>query len=741
MRNSTENKESVDDLIKDRGQTQKGLPSKLLIGFLTCFALVSIIYIGKVPYGGQPQAGKVSERTMYAPFDFSYNAGIDLEKTEELKNAAALAVKDVYDIDSNIYDNAALNIKSFYAAIKDLKAAKGISLEEQVGRLKSLDKYSASDVNLRTFIQSAESEKTEQILLVRLAVFYSKGIIAPEEKENLLKQDKETVTLRNPSTKAEYGAEVKNLKTAEELKTQFATAFDEAAIDDKKLKSALTELALRIPAPNLKSNVVETSSRREKAIAAVPLQEKLIEVKKDELIIQRGERFTPFNVAKLEAIRAVSQHEEHFLLSVAGISLVVIALIIITSLYFAYYEPRIYANNRYIVLMAFIVVVLTAVGKAVDLSKGPAFLVPIAIGPTLVSLLLGARPAIVIAVATSLLAGLVLGQKFDATLIFLAGGIVGAYAVKGVRKRSQLFKAGVFIGIANSFCVVGLGILNNFEAQAILNDAAFFLINGMAVGAVTTGTLHLFESLSQITTNITLLELADPNNPLLKELILKAPGTYHHSLIVGNLAEAACDAIGANGLLARVGSYYHDIGKVEKAEYFAENQPIMESQHDKLAPSMSSLIIISHVKDGIDKAKKAKLSAALMDFIEQHHGTGLIYYFYQRALESVDDLTKIEEDGFRYPGPKPQTKETAIVHLADSVEAASRTLKNPTPANLEEMVRRIINNKFIDGQLDECELTLKDLNIIAAVFSKALTGVYHLRVQYPNEEEKSQRHI
>ena len=160
-----------------------------------------------------------------------------------------------------------------------------------------------------------------------------------------------------------------------------------------------------------------------------------------------------------------------------------------------------------------------------------------------------------------------------------------------------------------------------------------------------------------------------------------------------------------------------------------------ESQHDKLAPTMSSLIIINHVKDGLEKAKKAGLNGALMDFIEQHHGTGLIYYFYQRALESVEDLNKLEEEGFRYPGPKPQTKETAIVHLADSVEAASRTLQNPTPANLEELVRRIINNKFIDGQLDECNLTLKDLNIIAATFTKVLTGVYHTRVQYPNDKE------
>nr|HPN66912.1 HDIG domain-containing protein [Candidatus Omnitrophota bacterium] len=328
--------------------------------------------------------------------------------------------------------------------------------------------------------------------------------------------------------------------------------------------------------------------------------------------------------------------------------------------------------------------------------------------------------------------------RFDSSLIFLSGSVIGIYTVRSVRNRSELFKAGVVVGVVNAFCAIGLGILNNLESDVIFKDAAMYLMNGLAVGIIIVGTLHLFESMFRITTNISLLELADPNKPLLKELILKAPGTYHHSLIVGNLAESACDAIGANGLLARVGSYYHDIGKVEKSEYFAENQMVSESQHDKLAPTMSSLIIINHVKDGLDKAKKAGLNRSLMDFIEQHHGTGLIYYFYQRALESVEDLAKLEEEGFRYPGPKPQTKETAIVHLADSVEAASRTLQNPTPSNLEELVRRIINNKFIDGQLDECDLTLKDLNTIAATFTKVLTGVYHTRVQYPNGKDKNE---
>lgn len=710
---------------------------KLSIGIIVCLALMSTIYIGEVPYGGQPQVGKVAARTIYAPFDFSYDTGADLEETERLKKEAALNIKDIYDIDSDVYESAAQNIKSLFSTLKKIKAEERTNLDEKVDGLKTVDKLNLSESTLKALLQSVDSEKAESVLLNRLEGLFNQGVIPQEERENLVKQGKSIITMRNPIAKTESDIEVKSLKTADELKSQLPSIFDEPSFADKKLRGALTEIATKALAANLKSNIIETSGRRERAIASVPLQKKMIDVKRDELIIQRGERFTPFHVAKIEAMRSLSMEKRRFTLSLLGIFLIVAALVIIPSLYFAFYEPKIFSNNRHLFLMALIVIAITAIGRLVSLSKWPVYFIPVAMGPMLIALLMGVRPAIVIAIVTSLLTGLIVGEKFESTLIFLIGSIVGIYSVKDVRRRARLFEAGVFSGTANAFCVIGLGIINNLEAQFILNDAFWFLINGVAVGAIITGTLHLFESLFQITTNITLLELADPNNPLLKDLILKAPGTYHHSLIVGNLAESACEAIGANGLLARVGAYYHDIGKVEKAEYFAENQPIMESQHDKLAPTMSSLIIINHVKEGLEKAKRAKLNKALIDFIEQHHGTGLIYYFYQRALESVEDLDKLGEQGFRYPGPKPQTKETAIVHLADSVEAASRTLKNPTPANLEELVRRIINNKFIDGQLDECELTLKDLNIIASTFTKVLTGVYHTRIDYPDEKEKT----
>ncbi|MBU2222117.1 MAG: HDIG domain-containing protein, partial [Candidatus Omnitrophica bacterium] len=228
--------------------------------------------------------------------------------------------------------------------------------------------------------------------------------------------------------------------------------------------------------------------------------------------------------------------------------------------------------------------------------------------------------------------------------------------------------------------------------------------------------------------------LADFNHPLLNRMILEAPGTYHHSLIVGNLSEAACSAIGANSLLARVGAYYHDLGKLRKPEYFSENQALKGNKHEALSPTMSKLVIINHVKEGMDLAREYNINPRLVDFIQQHHGTSLVYYFYKRAIEALEEDQDVKEDGFRYTGPKPNTKETAVVLLADSVEAATRALKEPSAQKIEEVVHKIINNKFIDGQLDECDLTLKDLEKISGVFIHILSGIYHTRVSYPDEK-------
>lgn len=244
--------------------------------------------------------------------------------------------------------------------------------------------------------------------------------------------------------------------------------------------------------------------------------------------------------------------------------------------------------------------------------------------------------------------------------------------------------------------------------------------------------IPLIETAFNVTTDVKLMELSNLNHPLLKAMIVKAPGTYHHSLIVGAMCEAAGDEIGANSLLAKVMSYYHDIGKMDHAQYFIENQRPDYNPHDQISPYMSKTILVAHVKDGAELGMKHKLGKPIIDGILQHHGTTLISFFYNKALESQDeDIDQVNEEDFRYPGPKPQFREAALVMLADSVEAAARSLDDPTPSRLQNIVKNIIHRKFTDGQLDECDLTLKDLTIIEQCFNRVLLGVYHQRIDYP----------
>lgn len=328
------------------------------------------------------------------------------------------------------------------------------------------------------------------------------------------------------------------------------------------------------------------------------------------------------------------------------------------------------------------------------------------------------------------------GNNLYLAILFLISGLFSSILVLNARRRIAIIRAGLIIGAIQA---VSLFVINNFrmvDAQSYL----ILLLNGLISSMIALGILPIFEYLFKTVTNISLLELADFNQPVLQRLIMEAPGTYHHSLIVGNLSEAACSAVGAHALLARIGAYYHDIGKLSKPEYFSENQNINESKHDALSPTISKMVIMNHVKEGEDLAKKYRLNTSLMDFIIQHHGTSLVFYFYRRALENIEEDEQIEEEGFRYPGPKPKTKETAVVLLADSVEAASRALKEPNPIKIEELVHKVINNKFIDGQLDECDLTLKDLEKISSVFIRILSGIYHSRTIYPEGEKSENSH-
>jgi putative nucleotidyltransferase with HDIG domain len=413
------------------------------------------------------------------------------------------------------------------------------------------------------------------------------------------------------------------------------------------------------------------------------------------------------------------------------------------------YKPGYLKDHKMLLLLGIIVVatlffgrifeyLLAGLHKGLAVADGTSFIygIPIPIGAMLVKLIFDFHTAMIFSFAISILTGVWLDSPFY--LIYsLIGSLTAVFSVMRCKKRSALIKGGIYISGVN---MATIGIIMFLEGGlfSLAAPASFLFaaISGIMVASMVFIILPVIEYVFAITTDISLVELLDLDQPLMRNLMITAPGTYHHSVIVGNLAEAAAEAVNANPLLARVTAYYHDIGKIKMPEYFIENQPSTVSKHEKLTSHMSGMILISHVKEGVELARQYKMPRLISDIIQQHHGTSLITYFYQKAVEQ-QTAEAISQEDYRYPGPKPQTRVAAIVMMADAVEAASRALADPTPARISALVDKIINNIFLDGQIDECELTLKDISEIKKRFTYILTSIFHRRIEYPETKESA----
>jgi hypothetical protein len=359
--------------------------------------------------------------------------------------------------------------------------------------------------------------------------------------------------------------------------------------------------------------------------------------------------------------------------------------------------------------------------------------IPFAFGALLTTLLVDLNLGIISSVMLAILAGLFYGNV-DLAAYLIIGSLAGIFSIRQYKERAAILKAGLTIGIVNILCLAALDILRQtpLKFSDVLDQIVLALLAGMLASTLASMLLPGLESLFKITTDIRLLELSNLNAPMLRRLSVEAPGTYHHSLMVATLAASAAESIGANPLLTRVAAYYHDIGKILKPEYFVENQSYGSNKHEELSPNMSCLIIGRHVKDGMQLAEESGLPQRISDMIPQHHGTRVMTYFYQKARDSIEDQSsEIIEADFRYPGPKPQSKEAAIIMMADSVEAASRTLSDPTPAQIQGMIDRLADAIIKDNQFDECDITLRDVQLVKESFFKILAGIFHHRIDYP----------
>ena len=518
------------------------------------------------------------------------------------------------------------------------------------------------------------------------------------------------------------------------------------AMNPPELVEISLGLAQSLIKPNLTFNKRETELRKD--LARKSVKPTYFQIKKGEMLIREGERFGPDHLLRLSA-DTISEKRVDMIGRIPAMA------ILIGLLFYVLYRVRLGGAksiredsrdllfNAVTLLATFLFIWAynftaeeVARGFRAFTSRALLFAMPVACGAMLISIFQGINMAIVFSLIISVLASLITGGRVEFFVYFFISSLVAAFGVRNCSERGILIKTGLKVGLVHIVLSLSIEMIYGslYTTEAFI-ASAFGFLGGILMGIIATGILPLIEMSFGFTTDIKLLELGNLDQPLLRELMVQAPGTYHHSVIISNMVEATAKAVDANPLLAKVSAYYHDIGKMNKPLYFIENQMWGENRHEKLAPSMSSLILISHTKEGVDLAKKNKLGREITDIIHQHHGTSLITYFYQKAKERMvakgKKSAEVEEENFRYPGPKPQTKEAGLVMLADMVEAASRSLGDPTPSRIKGMVQKIMNRAFSDGQLDECELTLKDLNEIAKSFNKTLSGIFHQRIEYP----------
>lgn len=509
--------------------------------------------------------------------------------------------------------------------------------------------------------------------------------------------------------------------------------------------TAVHELLSFFLEPNLTLDAGETRRLRTEARRSVArIQRPYLQ---NEMIIDKNAKVEQDHVDALNALAEKLAEQEMAdpatrILQLAAALVIAAFVVLIFGYYLSILELEIYAKPGHLLLLAIIGGATIAVASYIKANEVHTYLVPTPLAAMLVTVLLSPQVGLVLSALLAFFVGNLFGD-FSVALICGLTSAVAVYTVRHVRHRNQFYRAMVFLPLSYALLIAASDLSRFMALDEVYQHVLPGIFTGVAAPILTTGLLPIFESLFHITTDITLLELSDLNRPLLRELAIRAPGTYTHSLIMANLSEAAAEAIGANPLLARVGCYYHDIGKMLKPEYFTENQGLQggRNPHDHLTPTMSMLIITAHVKDGLELAEEHGLPKAIADLIPQHHGTTVIEYFYNRAIEM--GVENIRRDDFRYDGPKPQTREAGVVMLADSVESAARTLVERTPNRARQLVRNIVQQKYSAGELDECSLTMRDLHKIEESFIPVLMGTLHSRVDYPwqRHEKKSRKDL
>lgn len=693
--------------------TDKNIIQKISVFLILLTAVTLVLSINFFPDKILLKEGQICSKDILSPGDFEF---VDLEATQNLREKAAKSIHEVYDLNLANIENVEKQIDSLFFEIKEYKEKIDESSKDANDNIIESDK---------TLTDAALHEMANKIN-ENLGLYISEQIIVECLQFDNLTLEKIRVDIKSSLRKImEQGIKEDDLENA---KKQLLREIVEISIDHYDALIA-SDIATSLLLPSLFLNEEDTEKRRQEAVTSV--DDVLRTIQKGQIIIRKGEVVTSEDITILNAL-GLKNPKINFS-NIIGIIMVTAICLLVVFLYLNYFYPDIYENINKLILLGIISIFVVLLAKIASQVSG--YLMPIASASMLVAISFSPNVAILLTVILSLLIGFIPGGGLNYSLVSIISGIVAIYSIRKATQRSSLTRAGLIITGANIITISALGLINNESYYLILQNNLWGALNGFLAVILTIGILPFLESYFDITTSFKLMELSNPNQPLLKKMILEAPGTYHHSIVVGNLSETAAEEIGGNGLLARVGAIYHDIGKIKRPYFFTENQEAYKNIHDEMEPSLSALVIASHVKEGLELAKKNKLPKDIIDIIAQHHGTGLITYFFHRALtENGSNIDAVAEENYRYSGPKPQTKEAGIILLADSLEAATRSLTNPTATRIKTLVKEIIQKNLENGQLDECDLTLKDLDKIGDSFSRILNGMFHSRVEYPDEE-------
>lgn len=682
-----------------------GLPTNLISAFLQFYnsiyfrllliaavisISVAIIIIDIIPFpGSMVYAGKPSPRTIKADRTVKVK---NYDRTDALKKAAADEVRPVY--------------------IRNASAFK-IAEEKLIGNFTDMetiiDDGSLNRAAKRDRLRESFKEKLTENELTEISGYSADELKTVETKSRQLLFD----AMKEPITA------------------------DNLDIAGKRIESQATGLSVygdsiakKITIDNVAANLSIDKKATEKSIdRAVAAVKPVVSVRqRGEVIISEGKVVTVNQLKTLEDMGLLNPITVSDFRGLLGLMLSVSALVAISALYIKEFQVKIYRSNLRLFLLSIILLMILAVAKGL-VPVAPSAVIPVAAAAMIVTILLNYETGIVMAIISGLMISLISGTDSQFVFVATGSGLAGVYLTAHISYRSDMTRAGLWLMLVMGILAISISLLNGdipFDAAVNLG---WGVIGGFFAIMLTIAGTQFLEFAFNLTTDMRLLELANPSQSLLKELLIHAPGTYNHSIVTGNLAERAAEMVGANPLLTRVGAYYHDIGKVRRPFFFVENQ-FGDNPHDKTKPNLSCLIITSHVKEGVELAKQYRLPKEIVKIINQHHGTSLLSYFYDRAKQTPGK-EEISDVDYRYPGEKPRSREAALVMLADSAEAAVRTIAKPTPKGIEQMIKNIIQSKLEDGQLDQCDLTLGDIEIIAQIYTRTLTTMYHSRIDYP----------